>query len=782
VTADGTPQLLDFGIAKLLAPELMDQSVEETARFQRLLTPAYASPEQLRGDAVTTASDVYSLGVVLYRLLTGEHPYVIDEESSEEIERVVCEVVPVAPSRIAGRGEQGSLELDAVVLKALAKDPRARYASASALSAAIGELDAPSRPRPAVPATSTDQPTEDVPSDEPSEPVGTPEAPLMWGHLEIIQKLGEGQFGTVYKARDPALDKIVALKLFDKQRNDTDGDIGEQFMARILKEGQLLERVRHDNVVDVYGVGVHDDTVGLWMQHIPGQTLEDVLDQQGRYGPDEAIRIGVKLCGALSAVHQKGVIHRDIKIQNVMREEGGRIVLMDFGAGRDLFGTTSWRDAGAVGTPLYMAPEVLRGEGATERSDLYSLGVLLWHLVTKSFPYPAESVAELLEQHESAETPALRDIRTDVPARIANVIEKAIALDPAKRYASAGQMQRALEAAGDVSIDQRVSLEPDKKGGLAEDERKLIRRLLHLLRFLAYGFAAVVLVTVLGMLPTRVKVFSLAIHPDLVSAQAPWDHFDFGIRSLLYFLIFSAFPAAALATIILVAWLARMGIARWAATGGRAASIYRRLGEDKNLHETVDPKVLAASLLAFAVISTILVNVALSDMVTAFVELKFPSEPGRPLGLSVLEDNFYAYKNFHIWGFASLAVVLTFVAFLVPRDGRPREPAVRWMRAAIIVTVMLAVIMGIMTRQLLFFSKHPTICFENAKHYIVEASDSEYSLYSWATQDRLRVSQDDPRLDPESVGELEYIFGGDRLRLEELFETELPEQPVCIEW
>jgi len=604
----------------------------------------------------------------------------------------------------------------------------------------------------------------------------------MWGHLEIIEKLGEGQFGTVYKARDPALDKIVALKLFDKRRDDADDEIGGQFMARILKEGQLLERVQHDNVVDVYGVGVHDDTVGLWMQHIPGHTLQDVLDRQGRYGPDEAIRIGVKLCGALSAVHQKGVIHRDIKAQNVMREEGGRIVLMDFGAGKDLVGTTSWRDAGAVGTPLYMAPEVLRGEGANERSDLYSLGVLLWHLVTGSFPVPAESVAELVEQHQSGETPALRDTRADVPARFANVIEKTIAIDPADRYASAGQMQRALEAASDVSMDQRVDLAPDKKGGLEEDERTLIRHLLRVLRLLAYGAAAVMLVTFLGLVPSWVKVLSLSIPPDLVPPETPWDHFEFGIRSLLSFLIYATVAAAALATIIFVAWLARRGIALGETTGGRAARIYQRLGGDKALHETVDPKVLTASLLAFAVISTISVNFALSDMVAAFVELKFPSERGRPLALAVLEDNFYAYENFHLGGFASLAVVLLFAVFLVPRAARAADPAVRWMRAAIIVTVMFAVIMGVMPRKLLHFTRGPPICFEKAKHYIVGASDNEYFLYSWATQARLRVHQDDPRLDPESSGEEEYIFGGTIVTHEELFRTELPEQPACIEW
>ena len=122
----------------------------------------------------------------------------------------------------------------------------------------------------------------------------------------------------------------------------------------------------------VHGVGVHDGEVGLWMEFVRGQTLAELLGKNGRFGAQEAILIGVELCSALAAVHAVGVLHRDIKAQNAMRREGGGNVLMDFGAGHDLFQGTDKQDSLGIGTLLYMAPEVLRGEPASRRSDLYS--------------------------------------------------------------------------------------------------------------------------------------------------------------------------------------------------------------------------------------------------------------------------------------------------------------------------------------------------------------------------------------------------------------------------
>src|SRR5262249_33548864 len=148
--------------------------------------------------------------------------------------------------------------------------------------------------------------------------------------------------------------------------------------GQIVSEARLLARVRHENVVTVYGADVVNGQVGLWMELIHGRRLDALVATDGPFVAQDAAKIGVALCGALAAVHQAGLLHRDVKAQNVMREARGRVVLMDFGAGRELMDET----AHPVGTPVYLAPEVLAGQPASIQSDIYSLGVLLFFLTS----------------------------------------------------------------------------------------------------------------------------------------------------------------------------------------------------------------------------------------------------------------------------------------------------------------------------------------------------------------------------------------------------------------
>jgi serine/threonine protein kinase/tetratricopeptide (TPR) repeat protein len=269
-----------------------------------------------------------------------------------------------------------------------------------------------------------------------------------WGHLVLLEKVGAGAFGEVYRAWDTKLEREVALKLLEAHGCED---------PSLLEEARMLARLRHPNVVTVHGVDHQDGRFGVWMDFIEGKSLEQVLEEHGPMSAREAALIGLDVSRALAAVHRSGLVHRDIKAQNVMREEGGRIVLMDFGLGHD---ATAGPNEDLGGTPVYMAPELFEGQPASLRSDIYALGVLLYHLVTGSFPVEGASVKEISTAHSEGAVVLMTDARPDLPSTFARVIEKATAADPARRYTTAGQMNAALDA---TLVEEGHALRPLKR-------------------------------------------------------------------------------------------------------------------------------------------------------------------------------------------------------------------------------------------------------------------------------------------------------------------------------
>src|SRR5438128_6371520 len=257
-----------------------------------------------------------------------------------------------------------------------------------------------------------------------------------WAQLDLFERLGGGSFADVYRAWDRHLERDVALKLLR-----IDEPFADPLTSRVTAEGRLLAKVDHPNVVTVHGVAVHNRRVGLWMELVRGATLEERLKAQGPFSAREAVLVGIDLCRALAAIHAAGLLHRDVKAQNVMREAGGRIVLMDLGTGREIDRSLS---SDMAGTPLYLAPELLVAGIASERTDLYSLGVLLYHLVTGAFPVRGATVDELRTAHAKGLVVRLRDARADLPTAFVRVVERAIATDPERRYASAGALEADL--------------------------------------------------------------------------------------------------------------------------------------------------------------------------------------------------------------------------------------------------------------------------------------------------------------------------------------------------
>jgi serine/threonine-protein kinase len=291
------------------------------------------------------------------------------------------------------------------------------HSGASSFRATLSQLVTRRKP-PQLPPQSEDRPP-------------APEGPR-WGPLVLLDKVGEGGFGEVYRAWDATLEREVALKLMRGAEDPA-----------LLREARMLARLRHPNIVTVYGADRHDGRSGIWMDFIQGDTLEAIVEERGAFGAREALLVGVDVCRALAAAHQRALLHRDIKAENVMRERGGRIVLMDFGLGHEAGGIAA--DFG--GTPLYMAPELFHGGSSTVHSDLYAVGVLLFHLVTGDFPVRGSTLGELRAGHSARALQTLRDVRSDLPSSFVRVVERALAAEASRRYGSAGQMTAALESA-----------------------------------------------------------------------------------------------------------------------------------------------------------------------------------------------------------------------------------------------------------------------------------------------------------------------------------------------
>lgn len=272
-----------------------------------------------------------------------------------------------------------------------------------------------------------------------------------WGSLRIVERIGSGTFGDVYRAFDPRLDREVALKLLHPPPV-CQSSIETLPASTVVEEGRLMARVRHPGVVTVHGAERVGGQVGVWMELVDGRTLAREVAERGPLPAAEVHRIGLLLADALAAVHRAGVLHRDVKAQNVMREPDGRTVLMDFGTGLDLGDGSK----ALAGTPLYLAPEVIAGGPATERSDIYSLGVLLFHLATGEFPVRGDTLGAVREAHARGDRQPVRAGARAVPRSLARVIDVAIAVDPGERYPSAEAFASALRATSPAAQRQRI--------------------------------------------------------------------------------------------------------------------------------------------------------------------------------------------------------------------------------------------------------------------------------------------------------------------------------------
>lgn len=253
-------------------------------------------------------------------------------------------------------------------------------------------------------------------------------------HIEEL--LGQGGMSAVYKANDPNLKRVVAIKLIHSHLASD-----AQFIQRFEEEASAVASLRHPNIVQVFDFNTDDGIYYMVLEFIPGETLQDHIRRltvQNRKIPlTQAIKLIINMCDALAYAHQRGMVHRDIKPANIMLDLYGQAILMDFGIVKIMGGSNHTATGAVVGTARYMSPEMIRAEPPDPRSDIYSLGVTLYEMLSGQAPYNADSAMTLMMMHLNDPIPDPRLLRSDIPAELVRILNKALAKDRQDRYQDA---------------------------------------------------------------------------------------------------------------------------------------------------------------------------------------------------------------------------------------------------------------------------------------------------------------------------------------------------------
>src|SRR5215470_7032665 len=260
------------------------------------------------------------------------------------------------------------------------------------------------------------------------------------GRYEITGELGRGAMGVVYKAMDPTIGRTVALKTM---RLDVHGLDSQEMVRRFQNEARAAGVLNHPNIVTIYDAGEHEGIFYIAMEFIEGTTLHELLMEKRVLPTEEVLGITRQICRGLDYAHSNGIIHRDVKPANIMITANGTVKIMDFGIAKS--GGQVTNTGQVLGTPNYMSPEQVKGRPLDGRSDLFSLGVLLYEMLTGEKPFIGQNVTTIIYKIVNESPIAPRDLDVTVPAALSNIVVKLLAKSPDERYKSGAELVRDLE-------------------------------------------------------------------------------------------------------------------------------------------------------------------------------------------------------------------------------------------------------------------------------------------------------------------------------------------------
>lgn len=426
---DGVPVLIAFELAVPLSGDPL------LSPGQVAGTPWYMSPEQWRNTTLTAATDIWSLGVTLYELLMGKRLF--DQELPMHAATAIGSREPVSLDALANIVPGYVID---ILAKCLQKTEVARYGSTGELrrelNSALIQLELSNRGKSDAKEL-LDHKTLLFYSERPET-----DRPNEYRQYEIRSLLGSGSFADVYHAQDIFSGKGVALKILKKEWISD-----EQAVARFRRESNLLSRISHPNIVKVYNFGQYGASFFIAMELLDRRTLATRLRQQRPLEPEEAAAFLIPVLVGLDAAHRAGAIHRDVKPQNI-GFDGERLVILDFGIAHIENATRLTIPGTIMGSALYMSPEQARGQQLTAASDVYSVGTILYEMLTLHHPHECDSLYGLIHKLTSEPPIPITNRRSDLTPALVEVIRAMHQPDPALRPTARGAAESLSEATG----------------------------------------------------------------------------------------------------------------------------------------------------------------------------------------------------------------------------------------------------------------------------------------------------------------------------------------------
>ncbi len=321
---------------------------------------------------------------------------------------------------------------------------------------------------------------------------------LLNNRYELLETLGKGGMAVVYRARDRMLERLVAVKVL---REDLSGE--KAFQERFRQEAKAAANLSHPNIVTMHDFGLDQGQLFMVMEYVPGTDLKTLIKQRGRFNPEEALPLLIQACAGIGYAHRAGLVHCDVKPQNMLVTPDMRLKVADFGIARALATIHPEEHSDLVwGSPQYFAPEQATGAAPAPASDVYSLGIIMYELLTGALPFQANSAVELARLHVEEEPPLLSEKIPEISPTLEQIQAKVLSKEPSQRYRTSDQLGRVLLNFGNTRSAPALALTPEAApvpGMDLEPSKKTVP--LQEMDWISIGLGLGALVAVLGLIP-----------------------------------------------------------------------------------------------------------------------------------------------------------------------------------------------------------------------------------------------------------------------------------------